>query len=278
MKLQKAIKKQSEESKTPSPELRENISKEKVGKKKRLKQLLDLGISETAAGRVLRGEFTLKEYNEKQEQIRKWEEEAERLSAVYGIKKGTILHSVLMKERSIEEYIEQGKLREESKERYLKETGHIYFKECIEKRIPLLLACHKTQWKIGLIENLDIYNLKFYDFKKKERKWVEKLKIKYLFKAEKGISIKEFFKIDESIREKNIEPSRVIADRFHLPDDLLKNALDGRHRVRIISNEREIFEGLILWFDRFNVQIELAPDVLILFFLHAVRDFEVIQS
>jgi hypothetical protein len=274
MKSHNVKKEQPKEGKKPSSTLKENTKKEKVGGKGRLKQLLELGISGTAARKIIKKKLTLEDYIKKQEQIKKWEEEAEKLSEVYNIKKDVIFHHILMEGRSIEEYVEKGKLREEAMRRSLEETGHLYLKECLEQQIPLLLACHKAKWRIGLIEDMNVYDIKFYDYKKKQREWVEKLQIKYFFRAVKGVSIKDFFSIEETVKEKGIEPAKVsTAERYHIADDLLKGALDAHHRVRIISNEGEIFEGLILWFDRFHIQVELAPDILILFFRHAVCDF-----
>lgn len=279
MKPEKVTTKQPKEGKKPSSTLKENTKKEKVGGKGRLKQLLELGISGTAARKIIKKQLTLEDYIKKQEQIKKWEEEAEKLYEVYNIKKSVIV-DLLMEGRSIEEYVEKGKLKEEARRRSLEaleETGHLYLKECLEQRIPLLLACHKAKWRIGRIEDMNVYDIKFYDFKKKQWGWVKKLQIKYFFRAVKEVSIKDFFSIEETVKEKGIEPAKVSTERYHIADDLLKGALDAKHRVRIISNEGEMFEGLILWFDRFHIQVELAPDILILFFRHAVCDFKVIE-
>ncbi len=178
----------------------------------------------------------------------------------------------------MKQHIEQKKPVGEARKRSLEEAGHMYLKECMEQRVPLLLACHRAKWRIGCIAGIDVYAIRFYDFKTKQGEWVKKLQVKYFFRAAQGISIKDFFTIDEAIKEKGIESARTISERYQISDEFLKEALDERHHVRVTTNEGERFEGLMLLFDQFHIQLELSPDVSIFFFRHGICDFQVIQS
>lgn len=248
-------------------------STKKIGERQRL---LALGLSKTAAGRIMHGEFTEKEYFEKLEREKKWEEEAERLSKIYNVGKGTILRHLLPRGISIEKYLERGRLMEEVKVRST--LGDDYIKECIEKKMPTLLVCYNNKWRIGLINKLNTYELNFYNFRKKEAMWIAKIDIKFCCNIEKGTNLKEFYKIDETIKEGNVDSKGVIKDKYRISEILLKKASEEKFPVRIVLEEGEIFEGLVRWSDIFHIKLELTPDIPVMIFRHAVCDFEVISN
>jgi len=102
--------------------------------------------------------------------------------------------------------------------------------------------------------------------------------IKYCYKQRDAEKVKAAITFDESVRAQGLMPIVQRKGRYHVDDEMLKEAKRGKKPVRIVMREGEIINGIIDWFSFYDIKVSFLGGGKVFVFRHAIYDFKVIDD
>ena len=117
------------------------------------------------------------------------------------------------------------------------------------------------------------YTLWGTDAKGKEVK-MAKLQVLFAFPKEKMPDLKPYVKVRKPLKAQNLQPVEGPDDRFHVDDDLLKQARENKSNVNIVTRAGYVLNGWIQHFDEYVLYMRVGEKVVVVY-RHGLFEFTV---
>lgn len=101
-----------------------------------------------------------------------------------------------------------------------------------------------------------------------------KLHVLFAFPKEKMPDLKPHVKIREPLKAENLQPIETVAERFHVDDELLKQARDNKSTVTLVTRTGHVLNGWIQQFDKYVLYMRIGEKMVIVY-RHGLYDFTV---
>ena len=111
-----------------------------------------------------------------------------------------------------------------------------------------------------------------------EKERLNKLPIKYMYKAKDVDLVKTHMGTDAQVEGKTLPPIKARLERFQIDTRHLAYARQNDMSIRITLRGGEVFTGTVDWYSHFEVKLTLDPDDegSVVVFRHAALVFEVV--
>ena len=103
---------------------------------------------------------------------------------------------------------------------------------------------------------------------------MSKLHILFAFPKEKMPDLKPYVKIRAPLKAENLQPVETVAERFHVDDELLKQARDNKSDVDIVTRAGYVLSGWIQQFDKYVLYMRIGEKMVIVY-RHGLFEFTV---
>jgi sRNA-binding regulator protein Hfq len=143
-------------------------------------------------------------------------------------------------------------------------------KTCLEEQAALVLSCFGGMTREGVIQSVDPYCVGWRESGSDDPLEVHKLEIKFAYAPRDASGVGTHMVLDTE-RSAHPQPARKHPqDRYNCSDRRLFRFVDEQEWVRVTLLEGETFEGLVRWFSRYELEIELKDEVRVVIFRHAL--------
>ena len=117
------------------------------------------------------------------------------------------------------------------------------------------------------------YTLWGTDAKGKEIKMI-KLHVLFAFPKEKMPDLKPYVKVRQPLKAQNLQPIEDPNERFHIDDDLLKQAQENKSNVNIVTRAGYVLNGWLQHFDEYVLYMRVGEKVVVVY-RHSLFEFTV---
>ena len=117
------------------------------------------------------------------------------------------------------------------------------------------------------------YTLWGTDAKGKEIKMI-KLHVLFAFPKEKMPDLKPYVKVRQPLKAQNLQPIEDPNERFHIDDDLLKQARENKSNVNIVTRAGYVLNGWLQHFDEYVLYMRVGEKVVVVY-RHSLFEFTV---
>ena len=117
------------------------------------------------------------------------------------------------------------------------------------------------------------YTLWGTDAKGKEVK-MAKIQVLFAFPKEKMPDLKPYVKVRQPLKAQNLQPIEDPDDRFHVDDDLLKQARENKSNVNIVTRAGYVLNGWLQHFDEYVLYMRIGEKVVVVY-RHGLFEFTV---
>ena len=101
-----------------------------------------------------------------------------------------------------------------------------------------------------------------------------KLQVLFAFPKEKMPDLKPYVKVRKPLKAQNLQPIEGPDDRFHIDDDLLKQARENKSNVNIVTRAGYVLNGWIQHFDEYILYMRIGEKVVVVY-RHGLFEFTV---
>ncbi len=108
----------------------------------------------------------------------------------------------------------------------------------------------------------------------RERVQLAKLDVLFAFPKEKMPDLKPYIKIRKALKAENLQPIKTVADRYHVDDELLKQAEANKSNVNIVTRSGHVLQGLVHHFDKYVLYMRIGGQLVIVY-RHGLLDFTI---
>lgn len=109
--------------------------------------------------------------------------------------------------------------------------------------------------------------------KGKEVKMI-KLHVLFAFPKEKMPDLKPYVKVRQPLKAQNLQPIEDQNERFHVDDDLLKEARENKSNVNIVTRAGYVLSGWLQHFDEYVLYMRVGEKVVVVY-RHGLFEFTV---
>ena len=99
----------------------------------------------------------------------------------------------------------------------------------------------------------------------KERIQIAKLHILFAFPKEEMPDLKPYVKIRTSLKVQDLQPIEDPNERFHVGDELLKQAQTDKSNVNIVTRTGHVLNGWIQHFDKYVLYMRIGGKVVVVY-------------
>jgi len=154
--------------------------------------------------------------------------------------------------------------------------GRRYMLKQIKQKTPMIFEAYKGE-SIPCVLNRVYKFAMDLDVDGKVRN-ILKHDIKYCYKQGDAEKVKAAITFDEAVKAQGLMPIVPRKERYHIDDEVLKEAKVGKKPVRIVMREGEIITGIIDWFSLYDVKVRTLGGGKVFVFRHAIYDFKVVDD
>lgn len=108
----------------------------------------------------------------------------------------------------------------------------------------------------------------------RERVQLAKLDVLFAFPKEKMPDLKPYIKIRKALKAENLQPIKTVADRYHVDDELLKQAKANKSNVNIVTRSGHVLIGSVHHFDKYVLYMQIGGQLVIVY-RHGLLDFTI---
>ncbi len=150
--------------------------------------------------------------------------------------------------------------------------GRSYVQKQIRKKTLMVFARY-GETLVGVIIRRLTYTLDVLSDGKVRR--IEKMSIKYMYKRNQAYQILPHIVFDEALKCRKLDAIVPKSDRFHVEDNILNKCCKDRILVTATLHGGEIVTGLVAWFSRYEIKINITNMNGVVIFRHGLYDFRV---
>ena len=104
---------------------------------------------------------------------------------------------------------------------------------------------------------------------------IEKISIKYMYKRNQAFQIERHIEFDEALKCRKLDTIVPKSDRYQVEDSILTQCYKENISVTARLHEGEVITGLVDWFSRYEIKINVTNRSGIVIFRHGLYDFRV---
>ncbi len=123
-----------------------------------------------------------------------------------------------------------------------------------------------------LVQDVHRYELDVVEQKGGEVERLHKLQVKLVYRSEDRKAVRKATGRDKAYKDVQAEPAWRIQDRYHCPDKLLYPWLESKVRVQLTTVEGDRIQGVIAWYSRYEITIEVKGGALLTVLRHALAE------
>ena len=101
-----------------------------------------------------------------------------------------------------------------------------------------------------------------------------KLHVLFAFPKEKMPDLKPYVKVRQPLKAQNLQPIENQNERFHVDDDLLKQARENKSNVNIVTRAGYVLNGWLQHFDEYVLYMRIGEKVVVVY-RHGLFEFTV---
>lgn len=101
-----------------------------------------------------------------------------------------------------------------------------------------------------------------------------KLHVLFAFPKEKMLDLKPYVKVRKPLKAQNLQPIEDQNERFHVDDDLLKQARENKSNVNIVTRAGYVLNGWLQHFDEYVLYMRIGEKVVVVY-RHGLFEFTV---
>lgn len=101
-----------------------------------------------------------------------------------------------------------------------------------------------------------------------------KLQVLFAFPKEKMPDLKPYVKVRKPLKAQNLQPIENQNERFHVDDDLLKQARENKSNVNIVTRAGYVLNGWLQHFDEYVLYMRVGEKVVVVY-RHGLFEFTV---
>ena len=150
--------------------------------------------------------------------------------------------------------------------------GRLYIDKQIRRRTPMVFVLYDETVR-GIIMRRMPYNLDL--LVNGERRRINKLDIKYCYKQAHEPKILPYIEVDESVKALNLGPEMDPSKRYQIDDKVLFQCYKERRPIILTLRGGEVIKGVIDWFSKYEIKIELPSKKSVICFRHAAYSLSV---
>jgi sRNA-binding regulator protein Hfq len=223
-----------------------------------------MGLPRRAAQQVAQGQRSLNDVL--QEMART--EKADKLVAERGLQRSFAVQ-VVLGQASLEDFLER-----QARHAYRRENGH---RSCFDAAAasgePLTLALLGRALRTLRILAVEKYELQVQD-EGAEPERLHKLQVKLCYAPVDRKAVRRAWGVDKALKDAVAEPQWRIQDRYRCPDKVLHPWLMQGQRVAVTLVEGERLQGVIGWYSRYEIGLQVR-DAQLTVMRHALVRVEV---
>jgi len=146
----------------------------------------------------------------------------------------------------------------------------------LREKTPMVFVTYDGPVRGTLLKRL-VYDLDVNTDDGKVR--INKLQIKFCYKAADEEAVNKHLVIDEALRAQNLQPVKPRKERFQIDTRHLAIARQKKLPLKIVLRGGEIFTGNIDWYSHYEIKLSLGGEEgSVVVFRHAAFDYEVIGA
>lgn len=154
--------------------------------------------------------------------------------------------------------------------------GRLYMDKQLREKTPMVFVTYEGPVR-GTIHKRLVYDLDINTGEEKVR--INKLSIKYCYKAADEEAVLKYLAVDEALRAQNLQPVKPRKERFQIDTRHLAMARQKKLPLKIVLRGGEIFTGPIDWYSHYEIKLSLGNEEgAVVVFRHAAYDYEVIGA
>lgn len=151
--------------------------------------------------------------------------------------------------------------------------GRLYMDKQLREKTPMVFVTYEGPVR-GTIQKRLVYDLDLNAGGEKVR--INKLFIKYCYKAVDEEAVLKHLVVDEALRAQNLQPIKPRKERFQIDTRHLAMARQKKLPLKIVLRGGEIFIGNIDWYSHYEIKLSLGNEEgAVVVFRHAAYDYEV---
>ena len=153
--------------------------------------------------------------------------------------------------------------------------GRHYIQKQIRNKTPMIFEMYDGPIQGVILHRLP-YNLIIRSGR--ERLTINKLDIKFCYKQKTLERIRPHIQIDAAVQSKQLAPVVERSERYHIEDRLLLECYRNRYPVTVTLRGGEIIPGIVDWYSKYEIKLEVKKRQGVLVFRHAIYHLEVHRS
>ena len=122
------------------------------------------------------------------------------------------------------------------------------------------------------VEQVHRYELDVVEEEGAEPERLHKLQVKLVYRPEDRKAVRKALGRDKAYKNVVAEPTWRIQDRYHCHDKQLFPWLEAKTRVQLLTVEGDRVQGVIAWYSRYEITLELRGDGRVTVLRHALVD------
>ncbi len=156
---------------------------------------------------------------------------------------------------------------------YLNENDNTsIFDEALRSREVFEFHIHKHIIRVGRVTENDKYEIKLDNEADHEEKIIIKHEIKFLYSASLSDVVLPLIKIDQKVKQMNLDPISDLAERHHIKNRNLYPLMKEREVLFFSLLEGEILRGIIHRFSKYEINIHLKGGIPVTVLRHSILD------
>ena len=108
----------------------------------------------------------------------------------------------------------------------------------------------------------------------RDRIQMAKLHILFAFPAEKMSDLKPYVKVRTPLKAQNLQPIEDPNERFHVDDELLKQAKEKKSNVNVVTRAGYVLNGCIQHFDQYVLYMRVGEEIVVVY-RHGLFEFTI---
>lgn len=154
--------------------------------------------------------------------------------------------------------------------------GRLYMDKQLREKTPMVFVTYDGSVR-GTLHKRLVYDLDINSAGEKVR--INKLQIKFCYKAADEETISKFLAVDEGVLAQNLPPVKPRKERFQMDTRHLAVARQKKLPLKIVLRGGESFTGNIDWYSHYEIKMSLGGEEgSVVVFRHAAFTYEVIGA
>ncbi|RME03511.1 MAG: hypothetical protein D6805_06105 [Planctomycetota bacterium] len=145
-----------------------------------------------------------------------------------------------------------------------------------KRKLAFVFECHGHRRNVGMVVVDDPYDITLQ--LQGEELRMPKLEVKYSYREEEASLVQPKVSRDLEVVEKGLGPIQRILDRYRIKDRLLFDYYLARKPVRFTTLEGDVLVGRIVWFNQYEIGLDLGERASVYLLRHALYSWEQLEN